>query len=208
MIRFGRWSVVVICLLVVTTSNIPGVAAQEGRWTMSLGAGQMWFTGGVTDTTNSGIEFTLTPSVTWALSADRQVGLVRLGVQLSYLSANVQATGPGLRLVDPSFYLRQWGVAALVTVPLLRVGTGGAGLSLSAGPALGLWNVTDSESRTTFGGVAALQFAAPITPGWKLLASAGGSVSGSPFEADELPVEYTPSTLWSGQVGLGVQYAF
>jgi len=208
MIRFGRWSAVGVGLLIATTSMIPGVAAQEGQWRASLGAGQTWFNGGVTDTTNSGVDFTLTPSVTWALAADRQFGHVRLGVQFSYLSANVQATGPGLRLVDPSFYLRQWGVTALVTVPVLRVGTGGAGLSLSAGPALGWWNATDSDSRTTFGGVAALQFAAPITPGWKLLASAGGSVSGSPFEAGELPVEYIPATLWSGQVGLGVQYAF
>lgn len=208
MIRFERWSALVICLLVVTTSTIPVAAAQEGQWRASLGAGQTWFSGGVTDTTNSGIDFTLTPAVSWALAADRQFGHIRLGVQLSYLSANAQATGPALRVVDPNFHLRQWGVTALLTLPVLRAGTGGAGLSLSAGPALGWWNVTDADSRTTFGGVAALQFAAPITPGWKLLASAGGSVSGSPFEAGELPVEYIPATLWSGQVGLGVQYAF
>ncbi len=102
MIRFGRWSAFVICLLVVITSTIPVAAAQEGQWRASRGAGQTWFSGGVTHMTNSGIDFTLTPSVTLAPAADRRFGHVRLGVRLSYLSANAQATAPALRPVDPS----------------------------------------------------------------------------------------------------------
>ena len=85
MIRFGRWSAVVIGLLIATTSMVSVVAAQEGQWRASLGAGQAWFSGGVTDTANSGVDFTLTPSVAWALAADRQFGHVRLNAFTSAL---------------------------------------------------------------------------------------------------------------------------
>jgi hypothetical protein len=193
---------------VTATILAPGLAAQATSWTLSAGAGQTWFSGGMADTTSTALSYTLTPTITWAVAADHRVGDFRLGLGLSYLSANLKLSGPDVELVDRSLDAREWAIAALVSVPVLRVGKGGAGFSLSAGPALGSWTITGLDGRTTIGGVAALQFAAPITEGWRLVASGGGSVSESPFEAADLPVEFEPSTLWSGRVGLGVQHAF
>ena len=97
-------------------------------------------------------------------------------------------------------------MAALVSVRILRLGTGGAGLDLSAGPTLDLWTITDADSRTRGGAIAALSFGAPIAPGWMLMATAAGSLAGSPFNANELPVEFEPSTLVGGRIGLAVRY--
>lgn len=202
------WKSLLVWTFVGAMILVPGLMAQERAWQVSAGASQTWFSGGMTDTTSTDLSYTLTPTVTWAVSADRTVGDFRLGIGLSYLSANLRLSGPDVELVDRSLEAREWAVAALVTMPLLRVGNKGAGLSLSAGPALGLWTITGLDSRTTIGGVATLHFAAPITESWRLVASGGGSVSGSPFEATDLPAEFEPSTLWGGQVGLGVQYAF
>ncbi|HOX20898.1 MAG TPA: hypothetical protein PLI70_08240 [Gemmatimonadales bacterium] len=202
------WSVALVWTIVMTTALIPGLAAQGPTWQLSVGAGQTWFSGGMTDTTSTDVSYTLTPTITWAATADRSVGDFRLGIGLSYLSAHLKLSGPDVELVDRSLEAREWTIAALVTVRVLRVGKGGAGFSLSAGPALGLWTITGLDSRTTIGGIAGLQFAAPISEGWRLLASGGGSVSGSPFESTDLPAEFEPSTLWGGQVGLGLQYAF
>ena len=206
--RSARWSGMLAWTIVTAATIAPGLEAQERVWQVTAGAGQTWFSGGMTDTTSADLSYTLTPKVTWTATADRTVGDFRLGIGLSYLSANFMLRGPDVELVDRTLDVREWAITALVTVPVLRVGKSGAGFSLSAGPALGLWSITGLDSRTTIGGVAALQFAAPITEGWRLVASGGGSLSESPFEATDLPAEFEPSTLWSGQVGLGVQYAF
>jgi hypothetical protein len=208
MTRPRPWSASLLWCTLTATILATGLPAQEGTWRISASAAQTWFSGGMTDTTSTDLSYTLTPTVSWAVGADRTVGDFRLGLGLSYLSANLRLVGPDVELVDRTLDAREWTIAALVTVPVLRIGTGGAGFSLSAGPALGLWTITGLDSRTTIGGVAMLQFAAPITESWRLVASGGGSVSESPFEATDLPVEFVPSTLWSGQVGVGVQYAF
>lgn len=207
MTRSRLWNRILAWTTLTTTLVAPGLAAQERAWQLSAGAGQTWFSGGMTDTTSTELTYTLTPTLTWAATADRAVGGFRLGIGLSYLSSNFMLRGPDVELVDRTLDVREWAFTALVTVRLLRVGTGGAGFSLSAGPALGLWSITGLDSRTTVGGVATLQFAAPITGRWRLAASGGASVSASPFEAADLPAEFEPSTLWGGQVGLGVQYA-
>ncbi len=206
MTRGDRWAVVFCCVVGLSTVLTPSLAGQASAWRVTGAGSQSWFSGGVKDTSYAGLEYQLRPTVAWSVGADHSLGKLRLGAGVSYLSTNFQAVGADLTLVDEAFSFRQWGVTALVTVPVLRVGNQGAGLSLAAGPALGFWSVTGADSRTTLGGVAALQFTAPITPGWDLLAIASGSASGSPFQAVEMPPDFERTTLWSWQVGLGLRY--
>lgn len=195
-----------LLLLAGATGVAPGVRAQEGRWRVTGGASQTWFGGGVTDTTGGGLTFGPTPSVAWSLGADHSLGRVRLGLAFSYLSASLQVSGSGVRIVSEDTQLRQYQMAALASIQLLRVGGAGAGFSLAAGPTVDLWTVTDTDSRTRVGALVAAVFAAPITPRWMLLASAAGSLSSSPFNASELPVEFQPSTLLGGRIGIGLRY--
>ena len=81
-------------------SSPPGSQRRSGPGRLSAGAGQTWFSGGMTDTTSTDLSYTLTPTVTWAATADRTVGDFRLGIGLSYLSANFRLRGPDVELVD------------------------------------------------------------------------------------------------------------
>jgi len=203
-----RW-VAILTLFLAAMATLPtGLAAQEPAWRLTAGGSQVWFSGGLRDTTASDVAFSLNPTIAWALAADHAIGRLRLGIGLSYLSTALRVVSPELTIIDETFDLRQFEIAALVTLPPWRVGSSGAGIRLSVGPALDIWSVTNEDSRTRFGGLAALLFTAPITPGWTLLASAAGSASGSPFKASELPADFESSTLWTGRIGFGVQYAF
>jgi len=201
-----RWGVCAGVILAGAGGRLPALAAQEPGWRLTGGAAHAWFGGGATDTTGANLSFGSTPAVAWGLGADHAVGRVRLGVQLSYLSGSLRISGSGVSIVAEDTHLREWQLAALVGVPLLHVGAAGAGLSVAAGPTIDFWSITDTDSRTRAGAMAALVFGAPIAPGWSLLATAAGTISGSPFNADELPVEFEPSTLLGGRIGLGVRY--
>jgi hypothetical protein len=201
-----RWSVLAVVTLAVTVGEVPTLVAQEPGWQLTAGATHAWFGGGATDTTGSGLSFGPTSSVAWSLGADHPVGRVRVGLQLSYYTASLQISGAGVRIVSEDTHFRQLQLAALVSLPLLRVGASGAGFTLAVGPTVDFWSITDADSRTRGGAIAALLFGAPIAPGWTLLAAAAGTLSGSPFNASELPVEFEPSTLLGGRIGLGVRY--
>jgi hypothetical protein len=208
MIGIERGAVALILAIGAAAVLPHSLPAQQEGWQLTGGASQVWFGGGVEDTTGAGLRFSPTSTVAWGLAIDYPVGRVRIGLGLSYLSAHLELAGSGVRIVSEVTDLRQFEITAVVATPLLRVGQGGAGFSLSAGPALDIWTVTGGDSRTRAGVVGAVLFAAPISRDWKLLASAAGSLSGSPFEASELPVEFEPSTLRTGRVGFGVQYDF
>lgn len=202
----NRWGALAVLVLAGTAGVVPALVAQQPGWRLSGGASHAWFGGGATDTTGSGLSFGPTPSVAWSLGADHPVGRVRVGLQLSYFSASLQIAGAGVRIVSEDTRFGQVQLAAVVSVALLGVGASGAGLSLAVGPTVDFWTITDADSRTRGGALAALLFGAPIAPHWTLLAAAAGTLAGSPFNAGELPVEFEPSGLLGGRVGLGVRY--
>jgi hypothetical protein len=202
----NRWGLLAVVMLAATVGVIPTVLAQEPGWRLTGGATHAWFGGGATDTTGSGLSFGPTSSLAWSLGADHPVGRVRVGLQLSYFTASLQISGSGVRIVSENTDFSEVQLAALVSLPLLRVGASGAGFTLALGPTVDFWSITDTDGRTRGGAIAALLFGAPIAPRWTLLALAAGTLSGSPFNASELPVEFEPSTLLGGRVGLGVRY--
>ncbi len=203
-----KWSSVLGGVLAFLALPAAGLAGQEGAWHLTATAAQTWFSGGLDDTTTTDGKWSLAPKMTWGISADRAVGTIRIGLGLSYLSSNLHLASDPITITENTLDIAQWGVSALVTVPLLRLGTAGAAVHLSAGPVLGIWAITEEDSRTRFGGTATLQVTAPLASSWHLLATLGGTVSGSPFNTDDLPPEFETTTLWASRVGLGVQYAF
>ena len=208
MVRRGKWKAVLGGMIVVLAVPAASLTGQEGAWHLTATAAQTWFSGGLADTTTTDGNWGLAPKVTWGITADRAVGKVRLGLGLSYVSSHVQVSGEQVTLIESTLDVRQVGIAALVTVPLIRLGGAGAAVRLSAGPMLGVWSLTDADARTRVGGTATLQLTAPITTSWHLLATLGGSVSGSPFNPDDVPDFFETTTLWATAAGLGIQYAF
>jgi hypothetical protein len=207
MVGINRVAAFLAVGLAVSAARPDGVRAQEGDWRISGGASQVWFGGGAADTTGGGLRLGPSASAAWSLEAERRAGRVWIGLALSYLSAGLEVSGSGVSVVTDDLYMRQFEIAALVSLPIMHIGRG-AEVVVSAGPALDHWSVSGADSRSRFGALALLRLSAPISPDWTLLASAGGSLAGSPFEASELPAEFEPSTLWTGRAGFGVQVAF
>jgi hypothetical protein len=206
MIRGGRRAAAAAGLLLATAALAPVVAAQEGGWRVSAAAGENWFSGGVRDTAEAALSYSLRPATAWSLGVDHALGRIRLGVGASYFSTRFQVIGGDYTLTDETYAFRQWAVSLLATIPVARVGAHGA-LALAAGPVLGFWNITDSEGRTTFGGLASLQLDTPLSARWTLLTSASGTAAGSPLLAEEVPSDFERTTLWTWQVGVGARYA-
>lgn len=202
-----RLAALLTLALAVPFAGPHGLSAQEGSWRVSGGVSQVWFGGGVTDTTGGGLRLGPAASAAWSLGIERRVGHIGIGLALSYVSTGLEVAGSGVSVVSDDLSMRQFEIAALASMPILRVGQG-AEFTLAAGPTLEHWSVSGADSRSRFGVLALLRFSAPISADWKLLASAGGSLAGSLFEASELPDEFEPSTLWTGRVGFGAQVAF
>lgn len=181
---------------------------QSPAWRISGTVSQVWFGSTVQDTVLDDFNGRPTATAGWGLAADHALGRVRAGIGLTYTSSYLEGYGPEVSLIDRDSRMRQVEVAALLTVPIARIGDAGAEFLLMAGPTLGFWSVTGEDDRTTFGGLAALQLAAPLGTGWRLLVSAGGSLSGSPIAEESVPSDFETTTLLAGRVGVGLQYGF
>jgi len=208
MSRCGEWGLVAGALLVALAARTEGLVAQGASWHLTATAAQSWFSGGLEDTTTAQADWSLAPTMAWGIAADRSFGAVRLGLGLSYLSSNLRLAGDGITITESTLAIAQWSVAALVTIPLVRLGAAGAAVSLAGGPVLGIWTLTGEETRTRAGGTAMVQLTAPLGEAWHLLALIGGSLSGSPFNPTELPAEFKTTSLWGSRAGFGVQYEF
>ncbi|HMU61619.1 MAG TPA: hypothetical protein PKA66_07545 [Gemmatimonadales bacterium] len=206
--RCETWKSLLRGTLVLLSIPTATLAGQGQTWHVTATASQTWFSGGLDDTTASEGTWGLTPKLTWGLAADRELGKVRVGLGLSYISSHIQVSDEQVTLIEGTLDLREVGVAAFVTVPLVRLASEGASIDLLAGPVLGIWSLTDADTRMRIGGAATLQVTAPLTPTWLLLATLGGSVSGSPFDTSDLPDFFEATTLWATTAGLGVRHAF
>lgn len=208
MARPAQWLLRGGCLLAGMLSTSTSLPAQAQDWRLTAAVTHVWFSSVVRDTTVAEPTYDLEPTTSFGLRLERQVSQFHVGIGVSYLGTHLRVHSAAISLADQEFTLTRWQVAALLTMPLLRVGANGAGLALAVGPAIAIWKPTDEDSRSRFAGDASLQFHAPVTPRWNLLATGGGTVSASPMNDDEVPDEFVKTTLWAWQAGLGLQYAF
>jgi len=183
------------------------LAAQQPAWRLNVGAAQSWFGGGAQDTAAAfaQLHYVPTSAVTWTVGVDRDVGKLRLGLALSYAGSYLHLDGTDYEITDETISMQQFEVALLARVPVLAVGSKGAGFDLAAGPVMDIWSITSLDGRTALGGVAALEFGAPISPAWQLLTTASVSATGSPFRDSDMLDEAEPQALWTWGVGLGLR---
>lgn len=192
--------------MLAALGTAPGLAAQSA-WRLNASAAQSWFSGGAQDTSAAfaQLHYVPTPAVAWTLGVDRDVGKLRLGLALSYAGSYLHLDGTDYEITDETISMQQFEVAILARVPVLAVGDKGAGFDLAAGPVMDVWSITSLDGRTALGGVAALEFGAPISPAWQLLATASVSATESPFKESDLLDEAEPQALWTWGIGLGVR---
>ena len=126
--------------------------SQGNRWMVEFDVGMTSVYGTSRDTV-SGDDLAFRPHAPTVLSlrAARRVGPVALGIVGSYGEAGLSLGGGDLLLVDHTIQFKFYEIAPVIGVRLTRLGPSGA-LTLSAGPVISRWTLTDQPDRTRVGG--------------------------------------------------------
>lgn len=191
---------VIILLAIVTASRAPG------QWTIGAEVGIAHFTGSSIDTTTTTDPAKLSPDrpTTVGLRIARDAGRVRFGVRWLYAKAGLAARKGAAALLDKND-MQVFEIALEASYRLARVGSAGA-LRLEAGPILDLWAVRDLDARTRAGGQAAIVWEWEVSGRLRGAIRATAGVTGSVFQADELPAELARRATWRRGVTIGLAY--
>ncbi len=196
-----RGATALLVLLAVTTSPAPALA----QWDIGFEIGTTHYRGSSHDTTGSGGPPTFRPSnaTTIGLRVDRAIGRARLGLQASFASVGLTATGPGLTLTDNSTGQLLEG-QLLMNFQVVGIGSSGA-IRAELGPSLHLWKSGD-QNRTRVGALGAATYEWPVAPRFSGTIRLEGMISRSWFDNGDLPSEYERQATRRYGVGLGLRY--
>ncbi len=202
--RTGPATMAVVAVL--ASSSAPA-AAQERGWGLSPDVSTVWFGAGA-ESPSDGLSVGPGPGTALGIAASRNTGAVRIGLRLFRVEGGLRLAGGGVSLTADDAGFTLYELAPEVGFRLLRLGTAGAGIRLAGGPTLDLWNWEGAGDRTRIGGRALLGLESPITPDWTVAAWLEGAMSGSVFDAGELPSEYEQRSLLRGRVGVELGYGW
>jgi hypothetical protein len=176
-------------VLLLLVSSAP-VAAQ---WSVSAGVRSPRDAGGAIEPATGRSLEPYRPTM-WEVGLDHATGRVGVGLRLRYASSSLALEGDeAVAIVKDA--LSVYGFDPEVS---LRLGVLGAGavVRVLAGPVLELWKLPDIGSRVRVGASAAIALEVPLGGRWSAVARAGGAVTSSPFEAEDLDVGLERRTLW------------
>jgi hypothetical protein len=196
-----------VAVFAMLVSSPASGAAQEHDWAVSADISTVWFGAGAEDPA-AGLSIGPGPGTAFGIGASRNAGAARIGLRVLRVQAGFRLTGEGISLTadDDGFTLYE--LAPEVGIRLIRLGTAGSELRLAAGPNFGFWQWEGADDRTRIGGRARLGLEVPIAGRWTGGAWLEGAVSGSVFDADELPAEYERQSLLRGRAGVEVRYGW
>ena len=197
-----RHCALAMCFLAASVPP-PYAAAQ---WSVGLDLGASHFTGASFDTSAGGVAASLRPQhpPVAVLRLEHAAAGVRVGLGVLYASAGLVAENGAYAAVQKGFF----SLLELAPEGSIRLAQTGAGteLRLHAGPLVDFWAVENGDNRTRAGGHAAL------SAGWPIAGRVTGSVrvaaalTGSVFEAGELPSQVVRRVMWRRTVSVGLRY--
>lgn len=194
---------VTLCLLLAGMGGAPALPAQ-GSWGLATELGMAFFSSAAVD--SGGRSFHPDGRTTSCLRLERRFAAGRAGVGLALLyapggialtSGDVTATQAGV--------LDLYGIAPELSWRLVATARGSS-LVAHAGPVVEIWSVSGEGDRTRVGGRGALSLEWPITGRLSGQVRAGVTLTGSPFDAAELPAGFEPRALWRRSVALALRY--
>ena len=183
----------------------PHAAAQ---WSMGLDIGASHFTGASFDTSagGGGAAASLRPQrpLVLALRLERAAARVRVGLGVLRARAGLVAENGTAAAVQKGFFT----LLELAPEGSIRLAETGAGteLRLHAGPLVDFWTLEEGDNRTRAGAHAAL------SAGWPVAGRVTGSLrvaaalTGSVFDAGELPSQLARRAMWRRTVSVGLRY--
>ena len=139
-----------------------------------------------------------------ALRLERAAARVRVGLGVLRARAGLVAENGIAAAVQKGFFT----LLELAPEGSIRLAETGAGteLRLHAGPLVDFWTLEEGDNRTRAGAHAAL------SAGWRIVGRVTGSVrvaaalTGSVFDAGELPSQLARRAMWRRTVSVGLRY--
>lgn len=200
MTEHSRRSCLIILVLAIGPAH--SSSAQASGWSLGVVAGYSDFRGGVRDA--DGVTIEPSSRLEFGLSVARGFDAWQLEADVKWAPGHFSSrdsTGQTLQidLLGESF--PQLRLAPLIGRRLAAIGEGRVALLL--GPTFDLWHA-DDRLRPRLGGQLRLALEAPVG-GLLVQNFVAYSISGSPFDASELPPDVIRSTLQAFSLGVAIR---
>lgn len=181
-------------------------AALAAQWSVGFDIALSRFTSASVDTTTGGSGSSFHPHGPAIVGVHVERRLGRGGVALG-----VRYTGAGVIGENSDVAVEQKGVLTLVELApdaSLRIARTASGTEfrVSAGPVLDVWSENGGGTRTRAGAQAAVSVEWPIIERLAGSVRAAATLTGSVFDASELPAGVERRAMWRQSVALGVRY--
>jgi hypothetical protein len=192
-----------VCILACGAAGPAAPAAAQ--WSVAIDAAATVFSGASRDTTLAEpTGFHPHRPTLFAGRVDRRVGRLGVGLAVGVAGADLIEEGPDAGAVVKHI-LDLVEVAPEVSL-LVAATPAGAALRVHAGPLVDVWSPDGGDDRTRVGGHAAASLEWPIAGRLAGVVRAGAAVTGSLFNADELPPGFVRRAMWRRTVSLGARY--
>jgi hypothetical protein len=188
-------------LIVATSFSTP---AAWGQWIAGVEVGADRFWGGSVQRAPERRSFRPYRPTTFGASLERRAGKVGVALQLHYARASLALEG-GDAVVAVKGVFKLFSASPAVTYRIASLGPGNE-LLVRVGPMFELWNIIDEDSRVRIGGQGSLSLAIPLGGRFGGALSAGAALIRSPFNREDLDVNFDLRALWRRRVAAGLQY--
>jgi len=164
------------------------------QWFVGLDLGADRFWGGSADTTGTETSFHPYRPTVLGLGVEHRSNKVGLGLRLHYTDAALALEGEdGAALGNGIFDV--YAAALELGYRLATLGEDNE-LIMRGGPLVERWDISGVEDQTRLGFQGSISLRVPLGGRFAGSLLAGGAVISSPFQAEDLPLEFETRTLW------------
>jgi hypothetical protein len=179
-------------------------AIAVAQWVVSLEVGAERFWGGSIEITPDRRSFRPYRPTTLGVGLERKAGDLGMALRVRYAGAPLALEGEDA-VVTVKGIFKVYSVAPELSYRLVTLGHN-VPIALHAGPLVEVWSIQDEDSKTRVGAQGEVSLTVPF--GSRLAGTfvAGGAVTPSPFNRDQLIENYEPRTLWRRAVAARLEY--
>ncbi len=192
-------------LFIAVLLAVPAEAlSQAAAWTVTAEVGWAAVSGASRDPA-TGAVFRPARGTVVGLGLARGTPRLGVGVVVRRARSGLALTDQEVTVLTGELQFTLYEIAPEVTMRLRRFGPYG-GLTLSAGPVIDVWRLTESSSRIRIGGRAALAVESRLGERISGVVRAEGVLSGSMFDPGELPPGFEWRVQLRRHLVVGVRY--
>jgi hypothetical protein len=188
------------CIAMLFALTAP--AALAGQWSLTPEVGLTAFGGSSRD--SGGVRIGPTRATVFGLRLGRESPRLSVGLRILTGSTGIGATDGDLTVIQ-EHQLQLLEFAGVFSWRVAQIGSASR-LGLEAGPVLDVWMPQGASSRSRFGAVAALAWAFPVSPRLDAALRLEGTLTGSLFDAADLPAGAERRATWRRGASLALRW--